>query len=436
MRMQRLIPLWFCALAMLAGCQAVAASGAPTVASVADRVPLSIAQPTVAGDVEPLAAGQAPTRTPTSVPTVARLYVLNRTDAPICYVYISPVTDDAWGEDQLDADETIAPDARRSFRLSPGWYDLLALDCDGASVAEQDDVSIRAVYRWVVAGGDEPATATATLRPTVTPRATATPGATPTPRHVRRPTATPASPTPTVAPLPTLPALDAMLCCGTTPGETGTIWSVRYPAGWTVSLLPNNPQEFYGALFSEPHGRVVITLIPGANTEPGHYLDTGDVDVWLDRFTQQRRREEGDFTEFLRESIPGVPGGRLWAGTWGEGADRGWEGYLVVVNPLLVVAPGLPQGYLTLYGLRAASPDWNTGYALYEQMFGSLRVKRVGGAWQGVPMGEPSQKPFMVRWCPTTCDWMAVDADSPDWVGDCGEPTTLWETVCRPPAAP
>ena len=353
---------------------------------------------------------------------------------------------------------------RRAFRLPPGNYDLLALDCDTTVVAEQDDVSILTAYRWYIESeDDEPATMTATpvatampvatatprrvRRPTATlPAVTATPAAsgtttpvaTATPRPTRRSTPSPTSPvaTATPYPLPTQPALDAYLCCGATPGETGTIWSVRYPSTWSVVLLPNNPQEFYGAIFAEPNGRVVITMIPGANTEPGNYLDTGDVDVWLDRFTAQRRQEEGDFTEFLREPVPGVPGGRLWAGFWGQGEDRGWEGYLVVVNPLLVVAPGMPQGYLTLYGLRAASPDWNNGYALYEQMFGSLMVKRVGGAWQGTPMGEPSQKPFMVRWCPTTCDWMAVDADSPDWIGDCGEPTTLWETVCHPPVEP
>ena len=371
---------------------------------------------------QPTAAALAATQ------TAARLYVINQTDTPICFVYISPVTADEWGEDWLAAEELIAPGERRTFRPRPGRYDLSARDCDAAPLAEQYDVSIRAVYRWVVTGGDGDTDATATP----------TSAATPTPRRARRPTATPVRPTVTAtpAPLPTRPALDAFLCCGTTPGETGTLWSVRYPAAWRVIRVPDNPQAFYGALFSDPAGRVVITFIPGANTEPGHWLDTGDVDVWLDRFTQQRRRESPGFAEFLRDPVPGVPGGRLWAGTWGAGSDRGWEGYLVVVNPLLVVAPGMPQGYLTLYGLRAASPDWNNAYALYEQMFDSLLVKRTGGSWSGVPMREPSQQPFMVRWCPTTCDWMAVEASSPDWIGDCGEPTALWETVCRVPVEP
>ncbi len=64
-------------------------------------------------------------------------------------------------------------------------------------------------------------------------------------------------------------------------------------------------------------------------------------------------------------------------------------------------------------------------------MMNSLRIKGFGGNPEGLPMREPNQKLFMVRWRPRTCDWTAVEADSKDWVGDCGEPTWLWETPCR-----
>jgi len=240
-------------------------------------------------------------------------------------------------------------------------------------------------------------------------------------------------PTPTPAyPLPTPASLNTFLCCGTTPGETGTIWSVSYPSGWQVTLLPNNPNQFYGALFSTPNGKATITFIPGANTDPGTPLDTGNVDDWLNRFVQIRQGEESGFHEFLRQPVQGVPDSRLWAATWGSGSERGWEAYLVVVNPLPVVYTGAPQGYLTMYGVRAASREWNNVTQTYDAMMRSMKMQRPDGSSSGLPVQEPSEKPFLVRWCPRTCDWMAVDADSPDWVGDCGEPTELWETACHP----
>jgi hypothetical protein len=224
--------------------------------------------------------------------------------------------------------------------------------------------------------------------------------------------------------------LGGFLCCGASPGESGNIWSVNYPVNWTVHLLPDNPQKFFGALFEDPDGHVLVTIIPAATTLPGDSLDTGDVDDWLNRFVRRRQGEVEGFQEFMRQPVAGVPGGRLWAGTWGSGSNRGWEAYLVVVNPAPVVVQGMPQGYLTLFGVRADSRNWNNATQLYTQMMDSLRIKGFGGNPEGLPMREPNQKPFMVRWCPRTCDWRAVDADSEDWGGDCGEPTWLWETPC------
>ncbi len=70
------------------------------------------------------------------------LEIYNYTDAPICDVYISPTTDDSWGENWL-VNEVINPQqGARAFFVEPGTYDLLALDCDGNTLAEYHDGSI------------------------------------------------------------------------------------------------------------------------------------------------------------------------------------------------------------------------------------------------------------------------------------------------------
>ena len=125
MRSQRLFLLWLCALTVLAACQPIVAptslpstSVPTTLLPAADKLSLSTAQPNAAGRLAPLTDARAAARlTPR---TTARLYLFNRTDVPICYVYISPVTDEEWGADRLGVDETIAPDATACLSASAG----------------------------------------------------------------------------------------------------------------------------------------------------------------------------------------------------------------------------------------------------------------------------------------------------------------------------
>ncbi len=68
---------------------------------------------------------------------LAPFEVYNYTSAVICGLYISPVTEDSWGENWLKAYEVINPEnGRRVFFVEPGTYDLLAVDCDGQTVAQ------------------------------------------------------------------------------------------------------------------------------------------------------------------------------------------------------------------------------------------------------------------------------------------------------------
>ncbi len=61
-----------------------------------------------------------------------RITFNNRSDYEVCYVFISPSDSDAWGEDRLAADETIASGGVRTFELPAGAYDLMARACDQA----------------------------------------------------------------------------------------------------------------------------------------------------------------------------------------------------------------------------------------------------------------------------------------------------------------
>ena len=364
----------------------------------------------------------APTSTPEAEPQ-AFVTLVNRADRDICYVFISPSGAAEWGADWLGAEQMITPGASYTFQAPAGRYDVRAEDCGEAALDEQYEVVLEGDLLWTV-GQEAP--------PPVEPTATLI-AIEPTPTTE----APPVGPTATAAPLyaqPTPATVNQFLCCGQTAGET-TIWSVNYPQGWNATLLPNNPQEFFGVVASEPNGQVAITFIPGSNTEAGHELDTGNVDDFLNRFTAIRQREQPGFQEFRRESVAGLPSARLWVGTWGEGSERGWEAYLVSVDPVPAVAFGLPQGYLMMYGLRAPAREWANGDAIFTKMWDSMKIKRIDGSTSGLPAREPNQKPVMVRWYPKCCDWVAVDADHDDWAcPTCGRATELWETPCDIPS--
>ena len=83
---------------------------------------------------------------------MATLILRNQTDGVICYVYISPVESDEWGEDWLGEAETIGSGGSREFSVPAGTYDLRAEDCDGNPLDEQREVELSGVMEWTISG--------------------------------------------------------------------------------------------------------------------------------------------------------------------------------------------------------------------------------------------------------------------------------------------
>jgi hypothetical protein len=71
--------------------------------------------------------------------------VINNSTVEICYIYISPSTDDTWGEDKLDDTETVSAGASRTFSgLTPGQYDFRADDCSQTEIDSEVGVDVPA----------------------------------------------------------------------------------------------------------------------------------------------------------------------------------------------------------------------------------------------------------------------------------------------------
>jgi hypothetical protein len=66
---------------------------------------------------------------------IVSVTVVNHSPQSICYMYISPVSQDTWGPDQLGATETIPPGAARQFNLPAGYWDLRADTCQHYPIA-------------------------------------------------------------------------------------------------------------------------------------------------------------------------------------------------------------------------------------------------------------------------------------------------------------
>ena len=79
--------------------------------------------------------------------------VNNTTDVTVCYVYVSPSTTEAWGNDQLGQDNRVEPG--QSFTITgipEGKYDLRANDCDNSEITVQSNVRITAEgHTWTLA---------------------------------------------------------------------------------------------------------------------------------------------------------------------------------------------------------------------------------------------------------------------------------------------
>lgn len=82
---------------------------------------------------------------------LVKMEVYNESSTEICYVYISPSSNDNWGEDWLGAKESIAAqEGVRFFYLEAGTYDLLAQDCDNNDLVQEQGVSVSDGTTWTI----------------------------------------------------------------------------------------------------------------------------------------------------------------------------------------------------------------------------------------------------------------------------------------------
>ncbi|HEY70913.1 MAG TPA: trypsin-like peptidase domain-containing protein [Anaerolineae bacterium] len=68
--------------------------------------------------------------------------LVNQSSDPICYAYLSPSLAQNWGQDELGAQEIVFPEAVSVFPLVTGEYDILLLDCDNNTLAEEYNLQI------------------------------------------------------------------------------------------------------------------------------------------------------------------------------------------------------------------------------------------------------------------------------------------------------
>ena len=76
----------------------------------------------------------------------AILNIINNSEQSICYVLISPVTSDEWGDDWLGGNETIPPGESRAFDVEAGDYDVGLADCDGNTLLIKQALTIAGQY--------------------------------------------------------------------------------------------------------------------------------------------------------------------------------------------------------------------------------------------------------------------------------------------------
>jgi hypothetical protein len=147
------------ALVVVAGAlllASLACNGLNTGGATATAVPPTLAP----------APTQAPPPTQAPLPTVplpqpsggqVSLTLINQTADSICYVYISPVTSQYWGDDWLGSD-IISGSSQYTFAVPAGAYDLRAEFCGTSDSVEERQVDLTADSTWTISPSQAPAT--------------------------------------------------------------------------------------------------------------------------------------------------------------------------------------------------------------------------------------------------------------------------------------
>jgi len=82
--------------------------------------------------------------------SMAELTLINDTSNVICYVFITPIESEDWGDDWLGSDELLSPGDSHTFQIPNGTYHLAALDCGDQILAEEYDVDISGMMEWTI----------------------------------------------------------------------------------------------------------------------------------------------------------------------------------------------------------------------------------------------------------------------------------------------
>ncbi len=80
--------------------------------------------------------------------TGIRLTIVNDSGTDLCYLYISPTTEQTWGPDEL-INDVIGRGTTYTLDVRPGLYDLRAETCDDLGI-DQYNVNLNNPYQWVV----------------------------------------------------------------------------------------------------------------------------------------------------------------------------------------------------------------------------------------------------------------------------------------------
>jgi hypothetical protein len=104
---------------------------------------LEVSGPTIIGlkDQPTPAAGDAP------------LTVINDLESNACYLYISPTTEDSWGDDWLGTGYVLTAGDTTVINVPAGDYDLNALDCTYETLREEYGVTVGSSGQvWTLSG--------------------------------------------------------------------------------------------------------------------------------------------------------------------------------------------------------------------------------------------------------------------------------------------
>ena len=126
---------------------APAATAVPTTAAPATAVATTAAVATNTVAAPPAQATATPTATqPSPVQSITKITVVNNTTTDICVLNID-LSVDPWTVDRLGPN-VLQSGFQIEFDFPTGEYDLQALDCNNALIADLDDILILSPFTW------------------------------------------------------------------------------------------------------------------------------------------------------------------------------------------------------------------------------------------------------------------------------------------------